>query len=157
IGLMFLPAGAALLALPQGSAGAEPAAWDTARTVELQGLKVSLSSPVLVARSKGYLWFPTLVRLANGDLLAVMSNYADEHTTSSTSLVCRSRDGGLTWGEPRLALYGDAYLRLPSGDELLLPYYLYPLKEGGLGAPYQLCPRGTQDVRVVKDGVTVTG
>jgi hypothetical protein len=157
IGLMFLPAGAALLAPPQGGAGAEPAAWDTTRTVDLPGLKVSLSAPVLVARSKGYLWFPTLVRLADGDLLAVMSNYADEHTTSSTSLVCRSRDGGLTWGEPRPALYGDAHLRLPSGDELLLPYYLYPLKKGGLGAPYQLCPRGTQDVRVVKDGVTVTG
>jgi hypothetical protein len=144
------------LAAHGGTSAAEPAKWTTAKTVDLKGLKVSLSTPVLVARSKGYLWFPTLIRLANGDLLALMSNYADEHTKTSTSLVAWSRDGGLTWGPTQEALYSDSALRLPSGDELLLPYYLNP-RDGGMGAPYQLCPKGKHELKVVKEGVTVTG
>src|SRR5262245_22959041 len=82
-------------------AGEEPArpAWKVVKTERVQGFDVSLSAPVLVARSKGYLWFPTLVRLGNDDLLAVMSNYADVHTTTSTSRVAWSGDGGLTWTE----------------------------------------------------------
>jgi hypothetical protein len=135
----------------------EPGQWPTAKTVELKGLQVQLSAPVVVARSQGYLWFPTLIRLANGDLLAVMSNYADEHTKTSTSLVTWSRDGGRTWGPTREALYGDSSLRLPSGDQLLLPYYLKPRDGGGMGAPYQSCPKGKQELRVVPDGVSVTG
>jgi hypothetical protein len=142
-----------------GPAGAAepPPDWAAGKTTELKGLKVSLSAPVLVARSKGYLWFPTLMRLGSGDLLAVMSDYADEHTTSSTSRVCWSKDGGRTWTEPRAALYGDSHLRLANGDELLLPYYLYPRKEGGMAAPYQVCRKGRQELEVVKDGVIVTG
>ncbi len=150
---------AAALAVLSASASAEgPApAWKTARTADLHGLRVSLSEPVLVARSKGYLWFPTLARLAGGDLLALMSDYPDEHVANATSRVCWSRDGGRTWTEPRRALYGDAHLRLSSGDELLLPYYLRPRPGGGMAAPYQVCPRGTQELHVVQEGVTVTG
>ncbi|HJT75857.1 MAG TPA: sialidase family protein [Gemmataceae bacterium] len=145
-----------LLALPAGAEGPAPA-WKTARTLELHGLRGSLSEPVLVARSKGYLWFPTMARLAGGDLLALMSDYPDEHVAKATSRVCWSRDGGLTWTAPRRALYSDAHLRLPSGEELLLPYYLRPRPAGGLGAAYQLAPRGKQELRAVPEGVTVTG
>ena len=53
--------------------------WQAGNTVEMPGLKVTLSKPVLVARSKGYLWFPTVARLSNGELAAMMSDYADEH------------------------------------------------------------------------------
>jgi hypothetical protein len=146
---------AALVCPPTGAADPKPPAWKAA-TVDLKGLKVSLSEPILVARSKGYLWFPTLLQLQNGDLLAVMSNYPDVNTTNATSLVCWSSDGGLTWSEPKEALYGDSHLRLPSGDELLLPYYLYPQKDG-MGAPYQLIPKGKREIRTVKEGVHVTG
>ena len=52
----------AILVLP-GSAvrsADSPAAWKPSQTVALNGLKVTFSHPVLVARSKGYLWFPTV-------------------------------------------------------------------------------------------------
>lgn len=130
--------------------------WQAARTETLEGVKVTLSRPVRVARSQGYLWFPTLVRLDDGQLLSVMSNYADIHTTTSTSRVAWSGDGGLTWSELQEARYSDSSVRLPGGDRLLLPYYLYP-REGGMGAPYQVVPRGQRETRTVKEGVSVTG
>jgi hypothetical protein len=67
-----------------------------------------------------------------------------------------SNDGGLTWSKTRAALYGDSYLKLKNGDHLLLPYYLYP-RQSGMGAPYQIIPKAKQEVRVVQNGVTVTG
>src|SRR5262245_56798200 len=54
-------------------------AWRDVKAHALKGVKVTLSEPVLVARSKGYLWFPTLHRLSDGGLLAVMSDYEDTH------------------------------------------------------------------------------
>jgi hypothetical protein len=147
---------ALLFARPLAGSAAEKPAWSAAKTVRLKGLKVSFSRPVLVARSKGYLWFPTLIALGKAQLLALMSDYADEHVKTSTSMVAWSRDGGLTWSKAEPAFYSDSHLRLKNGDRLLLPYYLYPRKEG-MGAPYQVIPRGKQEVRVVKDGVTVTG
>src|SRR5262249_51067235 len=127
-----------------------------AATEKLPGRKVTLSTPVLVARSKDYLWFPTLFRRPAGDLLAMMTNYPDRHTDPATSRVCWSADGGLTWGEPRDALYADAAVVVPGGDMVLLPYYLRPRKDG-LGAPYQRVARGTRELTLVKEGVTVTG
>ena len=80
----------ALAASPAGAA--DKPAWKVEKTETLKGLKVSLARPVLVARSKGYLWFPTLIR-RDGDLLALMSDYPDEHTKTSTSKVAWSGDG----------------------------------------------------------------
>jgi hypothetical protein len=118
-------------------------------------LKVTLSSPVLVARSKGYLWFPNLVRREDGTLLARMYDYADVHTNQSTGKVCWSSDGGQTWSELQAALGSDSHVSLPGGDLLLLPYYLYPRKDG-LGAPYQRVPRGKRELQTHKDGILVT-
>src|SRR4051812_28446411 len=89
------PAALVLLAAiwPVAATPSQPPAWKEAQTFPLKGLKVCLSAPVLVARSKGYLWFPTLVRHSNGDLLALMSNYADIHTNTATSSVSWSGDG----------------------------------------------------------------
>lgn len=145
-----------LVCLQPSRAADPPPAWKFTRTETLTGLKASLSAPVLVARSPGYCWFPTLVRLDDGELLALMSNYADVHTSSATAFVSWSGDGGLNWSDKRAALYGDAPLKLPGGDHLLLPYYLKPVKDG-LAAPYQVIPRGKREARVVKDGVVVTG
>jgi hypothetical protein len=44
------------------------------------GRSISLSEPVPVARSHGYLWFPSLIRRDRGDLLAVMSGGEDVYT-----------------------------------------------------------------------------
>lgn len=138
------------------SAAAQQPSWKIAKTLTLGSSKVALSEPVLVARSKGYLWFPTLIRLEGGGLVALMSNYADVHTTTSTSLVAFSGDGGLSWTQPQPALYADAHLRLPSGDQLLLPYYLFP-RDGGMGSAYQIIAKGTRAIHKVKEGVVVTG
>ena len=46
--------------------------WQAGNSIEMPRLKVTLSKPVLVARSKGYLWFPTVVRLSNGELAALV-------------------------------------------------------------------------------------
>jgi hypothetical protein len=133
------------------SVGAQEAKWEAGNAIELAGVRVTLSKPVLVGRSNGCLWFPTLVRLSNGHLLALMSNYADQHTTTSTCSAAWSTDGGLTWSALRPALYGDGALTLPRGEELLMPYYLRPLGEGDMGAPYQLCVPGSQELKAVLD------
>jgi hypothetical protein len=146
----------AVLGAGLGAGPAERPAWKDVKTESLKGLKVTLSAPVLVARSKSYLWFPTLVPLDGGGLLALMSNYPDDHILPSTSRTAHSADGGLTWAEAQDALYGDVHLRLSSGDELLLPYYLFP-REGGLGAGYQTVPRGARKPQAGKGEVLVGG
>jgi len=132
------------------------AVWPEGKTVSLKDFDVSLSQPVLVARSKGYLWFPSLARLANGDLRAMMSNYADIHTSDSSSLNAFSSDGGRTWSQPIVAPYGEVNLRLPSGDELFLPYYLAPAGDG-ISASYSTIPNGTREIKVAEAKVTITG
>jgi hypothetical protein len=96
------------------------------------------------------------MRLAEGNLLAVMTDYADVHTNNATAKLVWSRDGGLTWSELVAGQYADSHLRLKDDSELLLPYYLYPRKDG-LGAPCQVVARGKLQAEVLKDGVTVTG
>jgi hypothetical protein len=143
---------------------AEPASgWKTAATVELNGLRVSLSKPVLVARSKGYLWFPTMTRLSGGDLFAVLSTNLDAIVADRTAAVTWSGDGGLTWSplnsiDPKGDLYVESTLRLPSGDELLYPFNLYP-RPGGMGGIHQVVSdqKGKREVRPVKEGLIVTG
>ncbi len=136
--------------------GAEPAGWKVTKTETLGDLKVSLSVPVLVARSPGYCWFPSLARREDGDLLALMSNYADVHTATSTAWSCWSADGGLTWSDKKEARYGDVALSLPGGDLLLMPYYLRRQKDA-LRAPCQVGPKGKRELKRVDPGVSVTG
>ena len=54
--------------------------------IALKGIEVSVSKPVLVARSKGYLWFPTMTRLANGELFAVLSPDTNSISVSRITL-----------------------------------------------------------------------
>lgn len=115
------------------------------RTVELPSYKVRLSQPVLVARSKGFLWFPTIHRLPDGKLLAVMSDYADTHVKRATAKLSWSGDSGATWTATKPAIYGDVAVPQSNGDLLLLPYYLYPHKVG-MGAPAQVVPKGKEAV-----------
>ena len=133
------------------------AGWVVRRTIALKGMKVSLSQPVLVARRADYLWFPTLTVLSNGELLARMSAYADVHVKTTRTLVCWSGDGGLTWSRLLATRSGGSTLTLPSGDLLLLPYYLRPKGKGVFVAPYEICPKGERRIRLVADGVRVGG
>ncbi len=139
---------------PRGPAGD---GWQVGTTSNLHGLEVTLSKPVLVGRSRGYLWFPTMVRLSTGELLAMMSDYADMHVAESTSKVAWSSDGGLTWSPLAKALYGDGSLTLPDGDQLFMPYYLRPTGDRAMGAPYQRCLKGQRTLTVVKPGIVIEG
>src|SRR5262249_49156336 len=139
----------ALLALC--AAGEKPRA-PSERTVTLKGMKVTLSPPTLVAKSKDYLWFPTLVALANGDLLAIMQNHADNFTNFVPSQVSWSSDQCKTWGPLKSAQVSYSHLRLPNGDQVLLPYYLFPRPAGAMGAAYQVCPKGSREIKVIKEG-----
>jgi len=139
------------------SARASAESWQAGNTAEVAGLKVTFSKPVLVARSKGYLWFPTLVKLSSGELLAKMSDYADMHVAGATSHVAWSADGGLTWCAPIKALGGNGSATLPNGDTLLMPYYLRPVGSGVMGALYEICPKGRRSLEVVKPGITIEG
>ena len=148
-----------LTALLCASGSAEPAkqpAGKIAATHKLAGTSVSLSAPVMVYSQHNYLWFPTLVRLGNGDLWAVMSNYADEATNRPTGLFCRSTDDGLTWSSPKEYPYCDCNIRLPTGDNILIPYYLFPAKSGMTGT-YLSARQGAGELEVVKSGLTVAG
>lgn len=131
--------------------------WDMVKTVELSGVTAKLSRPVLVHRSKGFLWFPTIMSLSNGEILAMLNDYADVVVSHPTAMVCWSSDGGLTWSKPRPVIYGDSNFRLPSGDQIILPYNLYPAPENTVTGPYQICRKGERELRVVKEGLKVTG
>jgi len=129
--------------------------WPTGQTITTDNFNVTLTAPVLVNRSKGYCWFPSMVVLSNGDLMATMSNYADVHTEESTSFNCFSNDGGRTWSPPIVAPYGEAAIRLPNGDQIFLPYYMWP-RPCGMGAPYKRVPAGTNDL-LTENEILVTG
>ena len=149
---------AACLIMASAVSGAEPAPeWKSGKTRPVGTAKVTLSHPVLVGRSSGYLWFPTVAKLADGRLMATMSNYADVNTSTSTSSVAWSADGGKSWSPLASAQYGDVNLRLPNGDELFLPYYMRPAGGGVMSAPYQICPKGKSELKLMTDGVKVTG
>jgi len=105
--------------------------WETAATVQVDGLDVMLSKPRLVTRNSGYLWFPTMTRLSGGELFATFSTNLDAVVADRTSSVSWSADDGLTWSEPSSImpkgdLYAETMLRLKNGDEMLLPFNLYP-------------------------------
>jgi hypothetical protein len=145
------------------------ATWQPGQTVSLGGVQVSLSKPVLVARSHDYIWFPVMTRLANGNLFATLQTSPDTISWDVRNAVdIWSSDGGLTWSSPisvnpngaRGELYTDATLRLTNENEYLYPYTLYPDGSGGAIGSYQVVPGqqgAPQTVTMVKDGLTVTG
>jgi hypothetical protein len=141
----------------QAARAEEGPVWKPGQTVPFEQGQVALSQPVLVARSKGYLWFPSLSRLSDGRLLAVMSNYADEHVTISTASLSWSADGGLTWTTPVAGRYGDPTLTLANGCELLLPYYLRPLGDLVMGEVCQICKPGATSATLLDTKVIVRG
>ena len=140
-----------------GNMAQEKPRWIDADPIRLKGVDVALSRPVLVGRSKGYFWFPQLVPLSNGELAALVSGYPDEHRATTSGFIAWSGDGGPTWSAPaEYQKVGHTHLRLPTGDELFLPYYMTP-RPDGMGAPYGLIPAGKRELRLVEEGVTVTG
>ena len=133
------------------------ASWTDHKTIDLNGLRVTLSEPVRVGQSRGYFWFHNLWVMPNGDLLSTISPVPDIHMSDIPYLVTWSRDGGLTWSEPIVAGDGgQTLLHLHSGDSILLPYQLRP-RPDGMGAPHNLFLAGQRTFEYVPTGVVVTG
>ncbi len=125
------------------------------RTIELVGAKVTLSPPVQVARSRGFLWFPVLAPLGGDELLAVASSHRDAHVKDDFSAAFRSADGGRSWGPlATLGESGYSHLKLDDGRRLLLPYYMRP-RDGGLQGPCVVFSPGG-DCESISNGVRVS-
>lgn len=141
----------------ESDAPARPATWVDGEPLQLKGLKVTASEPVLVKRSRWYCWFPALIRQPNGTLWAVMSAYADIHVSDSFCYLSRSKDQGLTWDEPRvIGDAGQSHLLLDDGSAVIIPYYLRPRPGNTIGAPCNvLSPGGELSMR--PSGLTVAG
>lgn len=133
-----------------------PSTWPTGRNYELNGFKVHLSAPVLVGRSPGYLWFPTVARLEGKALMATMNNYSDAHVVQSKAEIAFSEDDGLTWTPAGAHQYGDVCVQFDNGDRIFLPYYLRP-RDGGMGSPCTLLKKGSRTLELIVPGVAVTG
>ena len=133
------------------------ATWTDSATVDLDGMRVTLSEPVLIGRRRGYFWFPNLWTMPNGELLSTISPVPDIHLSGVPYLVLWSQDGGLTWTEPRVSCDGgQTLIHLHSGDSILLPYDLRP-RPNGIGAPHNIIPAGQRVFDYVPTGVVITG
>ncbi len=135
-----------------------PKQWVAGETFHLKGYDVTLSKPVLVAESKTrHMSMPVVTLLANGDLVVVMTNHPDVLVYPNRGVASFSSDGGLNWTEPVAFKHnGSVNLRLPAGDELMLPFYLALRPDGGLAAPYNLIRKGERRLETI-EGVEVTG
>ena len=138
-------------------------AWEMTKNVTLEGIEFSLSKPRLVARSHGFLWFPTMTRLSGGELFVNFSTNLDEIVADRTSSVSWSADDGLTWSEPNSImpkgdLFAETMLRLNNGDEILLPFNLYPDGKAMRGL-HQIVSgkKGERKVTYVDKGLIVSG
>lgn len=133
------------------------ATWTDSATVDLDGLRVTLSEPHLVGRRRGYFWFPNLWTMPNGDLLSTISPVPDIHLSGVPYYVLWSRDGGLTWSEPQVSCDGgQTLLHLHAGDSIMLPYDLRP-RPDGIGAPHNIIHAGQRVFDYVPTGVVITG
>lgn len=137
-----------------------PASADETKHTQSQtlgdGRTIELAQPTLIYRQRGFLWFPTLIRLAGGDLVAVMNNYSDEHVGNATGLLSFSADEGKTWSEPFESPYVDVNLRRSDGSQTALPYYLRPRAEGLIGTARRFEARGRRS-ELLTDQVVITG
>jgi len=154
---------AACGSVPLGASDQTAPRWEMIKTTSFPGIEISLSKPRLVARSRGYLWFPTMTRLSGGELFANFSTNLDAVVADRTASASWSADGGLTWSEPTSIkpegdLYAETMLRLKNGDQLLLPFNFYPDGEAMRGWHQTVSGKlGEQRVTFIDKSVTVSG
>lgn len=128
---------------------------------ELGSCRVELAKPVLVKRSSSFLWFPSLVKLSNNDVLAKMYIIPDMDLYSFMGSLTWSSDQGRTWSDEQGAVfYGPTGFNDSRGNHIMLPFELYRLSnmEGkGHGAPHNVIPAGKREVRYRSRKATVSG
>jgi hypothetical protein len=157
----------------QDTTANEPAAGVSSRTYALQGLRVTVSAPVQVAKRQNlrltdtseatdgqFLWYPQVARLADGELLAQIRLGGDSWQADIRCPIgfSWSADQGRTWSDLLVTSRHNGYgsLILPDGDLLILPYLL-ATAANGMAGPCNRIPRGRREVRFSENAVTVTG
>lgn len=135
------------------------------RNVDLDGLRVMLGQPSVVAEQQGHCWFPGLTRFPNGELFAGFSIAADEHqwmvVTAYGGAVGRSLDGGKTWeGHYPSYHYNGGKTILPDGSLLLMmcaSAYNPPGQAKTLTGPYVLYRDGGRQCHIEAEGMRIEG
>lgn len=132
------------------------AQWTSGQTIRLAGVTIEMSKPRLMARSRDYLWFPTIARRGDGVIVALAQEYPDVSGWPVPQWVYFSHDGGLTWGDKvRIPAVAETFVNLPNGDLALLPYYL--VKDGDTqSADGYLLRQGTTRIEPLPQTVRVT-
>jgi hypothetical protein len=99
-------------------------------THRLNSLTVEMSAPRLIGRSQEEFWFPQIHKFPNGDLLLYVRLGGDDWPAFEAghgfeAALMWSKDEGRTWSKPKRVAQSTSQLALPSGDLLLLPFFLY--------------------------------
>lgn len=136
---------------------AADADWPEGLSYAMDGMRVSVSCPVLIGRSRDYLWFPNIAELASGELIANAQPYSDLSVPATRCTVFRSTDGGLSWREEGdVPAFGWVSITLPNDDHLRLPYYRYAGSDGRTH-PYNIIRADTGAIEHFDCGLNVTG
>jgi len=135
---------------------------------QLNGARVTLGDPMIVAEGTGHVWFPSLLRFAGGEVMCAYQLVADGWNHVDVCGLSVTQDGGQTW-LPRYDVtgyHGGRPVRLPHPDGSLVgPAYLtfpdppdsrcrlctaYVRHEAG-GERWSLSPFGVQVEGLPKD------
>ncbi len=106
---------------------------------------VSVGTPLIVSKSKGWHWYPSMRRMKDGSLLLVFSIMADalpEDIVTPHHVMVRSEDGGRSWYFHRYLYFpttvaGDAHVcaQLSDGTVLELPNNVHVVSDDEFYAP----------------------
>jgi hypothetical protein len=133
--------------------------WKRARWHILDPLTVTISEPLVIARSHDRLWFPTITRMDGGKLMVLMSTEPDVVGEPPGKLLTWSNDNGSTWSKPvsQPLLRGGGAVQLPDGRWIILPFSLTVHKDGSVASPYPMILPDKEEVRLDEGELTVTG
>jgi hypothetical protein len=89
-------------------------------------VEVKVGEPIIISRSTGYHWFPTLKQIDRSRLLAhFWCSYDEINPAGTRTAFCRTADGGLTWEPPEpQADAGHSWICRKDGTCLWLSYQL---------------------------------
>lgn len=109
-------------------------------------IQVSVGTPIIVSRSKGWHWYPSIRRIRDGSLLLTFSIMADampESIITPHHVMVRSTDGGISWYFHRylyfpLVVAGDAHVCTQLSDRTVieLANNVHTVGEDKLYVPY---------------------
>lgn len=101
------------------------------RKYELTGCTLEADAPVEVGRGGGHFWFSSLHAFGTGAMLCEVVLAADRQQGEWPAALYLSRDGGASWARAlEIDTYGPASTPVGADKVLLMPYELWPIREG---------------------------